>query len=194
MAIVMAVLVVTTSTASAAKIQNIVPNSNYNSICVKGDKYGSGNVCQTDNTYWTIFRENTLESIDKERVKTVLQEQFGPTDLEVHFPSDPVWTGDNETDLIFAEGDVPGDNEGITWCDDPMQMYACDQHMVRIQSGHYTYGLICHEAGHAVGLLHGQNAWPQVGNQHHQLGCMKKTPPYDAVLGSVNKDNINGVY
>ncbi|TDD21591.1 hypothetical protein [Nonomuraea diastatica] len=187
-------LALITGTAWAAVFYNMVPNPNYDRVCTKGDKYGSGNVCRSDNAYWTVFRENSLESAEKTRVATVLKEQYGPTALEVHFVSNPVWTGDNETDLIFAEGDVPGSYEGMSWCDDPLELHTCDQHMVRIQPGSYSKGMICHEAGHAVGLLHGRNADPQVSNTHHQLGCMKTPVPSDAVLGSVNADHINAAY
>jgi hypothetical protein len=189
-----ATLAALATSAWGTAFYNVVPTINYQNNCEKGDQYDNGTVCRTDNLYWTAFRENSLSSAEKDRVKQVLPEQFGPTKLDVHFVTDPVWQGDNETDVIFSQGDVPGSLVGIAWCDDPMEGHECDQHMARIQRDSYSLGVICHEAGHAVGLLHGQYARPPVSNTDDQLGCMKNPAPGGAVLGSVNRDNINEAY
>ncbi|WBB59941.1 hypothetical protein O7599_31065 [Streptomyces sp. WMMC500] len=187
-------LVALAGTSWGAAIYNMVPTGNYNPGCSKGEPQNAV-ICRTDNDYWTIFRENSLTSNEKLRVKIVLDQEYGPTDLSLHYPAEPVWTGDNETDVIYAKGDLSGDAVGTTWCDDPQGgEFECDQHMVRIEPGEFDQGTICHEAGHAVGLVHGIRADPSVSNTHHQLGCMKTPSPTDAVLGSVNRDNINTTY
>ncbi|WP_326798564.1 hypothetical protein OG946_26870 [Streptomyces sp. NBC_01808] len=48
--------------------------------------------------------------------------------------------------------------------------------MVRIEPGRCSYGLVCHEAGHAVGPLHGEDADPPVSHTHSELaGGMERT-------------------
>lgn len=54
--------------------------------------------------------------------------------------------------------------------------------------------LICHEAGHAVGLLHGNDSYPFTSNTSTSVnGCMV-TPHNSTVnwLSSTSIDNING--
>ncbi|MFI6288960.1 hypothetical protein ACIBCM_30160 [Streptomyces sp. NPDC051018] len=63
-----------------------------------------------------------------------------------------------------------------------------------IEHGYYGRGPICHETGHAVGLLHGNTACPRLSDTHPALGCMQMPPPWSASLGANNKENINRVY
>lgn len=190
-----AALVITASAAWAAEVYNMVPNPRYDRPCQQTDSDGGGGVCRTDNANWRVYRQNSLESTDKSRVHDVLREQYSPTDLAVHFPDSPVYTGDSETDLIYQEGSVSGSANGRTWCNDQAgDTHECDQQYARIEPGHYTYGLTCHESGHAVGLLHGYNADPQTSNTADILGCMKTPVNSDAKLRANQKENINSVY
>lgn len=59
----------------------------------------------------------------------------------------------------------------------------------------YLTAIACHETGHTVGLLHGDNAIPTVPNQTGSLMCMKKTvSSADYPLGSHNAAQIDTVY
>lgn len=189
-------IVFATDVAWAARVtDNLVPTQNYTHKCKSGDVYG-GIVCTTDNATVTYFMKNQLEQRDKNVVDDMIV-MYARTDLEIHPDGTPKYTGPGETDIIYEEGPVPGDDEGKTWCNDPIlrRNYDCDQQYVRIQgAGHYTKGLSCHETGHAVGLLHGQDAYPDYPNQSQFLRCMRKMPDYDDVLGSNNRSNINHVY
>lgn len=55
--------------------------------------------------------------------------------------------------------------------------------------------LICHESGHSIGLVHGQDADPGVSSTATSLECMK-TPldPGSRILGEHNVDQINANY
>lgn len=196
---VMAVMLVTTSTMGVAgtiniTIDNLTPTSNYTFFCDKGGE-SSGTVCRTDNSGWTFYRQGSLESSDKAVVWNILFDEFEPTDLNVTHDPTPSYSGGSETDLIYKESSVPGSNEGITWCNDPSGTYKCDQHYVDIQPGHYSEGLTCHESGHAVGLLHGDDASPSRSRTATILGCMRRpVPSGSGWLGKNQRDNINGFY
>ncbi|MFF3691619.1 hypothetical protein [Streptomyces sp. NPDC002187] len=182
----------------SAATDNLVPTNNYYVGCLEG--MSNGTVCKTDNASVTYYMDSggddKLEDIDKATVRTVMAQQYAPTDLSISYDSSPSWSGSTETDIYYAEATVPGSDQGLTWCnDDSPGNYKCDQQYVRIEGGgHYTPGLTCHETGHAVGLLHGQNASPTLPNQSPTLGCMKKATGFADELGSNNKENINGNY
>ncbi|MEV6395880.1 hypothetical protein AB0M39_14045 [Streptomyces sp. NPDC051907] len=183
---------------AAASIDNIVPTSNYYVGCLGGE--ANGTVCRTDNAdvsyYMDSGGDNKLENDDKRIVRSLLASEYAPTDLSITYDSTPTWSGSSETDIYYSEGNVPGSADGIAFCNDASPgNYKCDQQYVRIQGGgSYTPGLSCHETGHAVGLLHGNRAYPAVGMQDARLGCMKKSVGYDQPLGSNQKSNINIVY
>lgn len=82
----------------------------------------------------------------------------------------------------------------MTWCNDAVGTFQCDQQYIRIRgNGYYTSSLTCHETGHAVGLLHGDLASPKLGKTNKVLGCMT-TPVQSEVLGKNQIENINGRY
>lgn len=85
---------------------------------------------------------------------------------------------------------------GVTICDDPIDSsdVRCDQQYVIIRPGEYIKGLACHETGHAVGMLHGDETAPIVGLQGEPLICMKKTVSQSAYLSLEEKHNITHVY
>ncbi|MEU6244569.1 hypothetical protein [Streptomyces sp. NPDC047024] len=189
-------VLVTAAPSSAESVDNIVPTANYYVGCLDGT---NGTICQTDNDYLTYYMDsggsNKLEADDKAIVQDMLSSQYGPTHLSIHYDSSPSWSGSAETDIYYSEAAVPGNDEGFTYCnDDSPGNYKCDQQYIRIQPGYYTPGLSCHETGHAVGLTHGDLAYPRVGMQDSVMGCMKKSVDYGQTLGSNNKNNINIVY
>ena len=178
---------------AAGSIDNMMPTAHYDPPCRKGI------VCQTDNATLTYYMDsggdNKLEDNDKQMVRNVMSGEYNPTDLSVSYDSSPSWSGDAETDIYYSEGTVSGSDEGFTYCENPggSGIYKCDQQYVKIEPGHWGYGLTCHETGHAVGLVHGDRSAPTVGMQDSRLGCMKKNTSTEG-LGDNQRRNINATY
>ena len=108
-----------------------------------------------------------------------------------------MFSGSAETDVIYQEGAVSGGFDGYTWCNDdsPAPKYVCDQTYIRIRgAGSYTRGLACHETGHSVGLLHGQNASPRTSNTDNDLGCMVTPVGSNVAIGANQRNRINNTY
>ncbi|WP_157848206.1 hypothetical protein [Streptomyces exfoliatus] len=147
-------------------------------------------------------KSNKLEEDDQAMVRSVMNNSYNGTDLNTVYDPTPTFSGEGETDVYFEEyGGVGPGLIGITWCNDAMgePPYACDQQHIRILPGYYSYaygyGLVCHETGHAVGLLHGGNAYPTVNNEDlDTLHCMVKSSDTTRGLGPTNVANINSVY
>ena len=177
---------------------NMVGTLTNPALCQKGS-LGSAEPCQTDNatlTFWyTHSGSLALASGDVSNLRYVLNNEYDAlTDLTVNEQSTPTLTGSTETDIIFQRGDVPGTDVGYTWCDDPTSGYQCDQQYVQIEAGFYYDGLICHETGHAVGLTHGDEAYPVLPNNDSRLDCMVKSPSTTQPLGTNSISNIHGTY
>ena len=51
---------------------------------------------------------------------------------------------------------------------------------------------MCHEAGHAIGLTHGQNASPLLLNSDNSLNCMQ-TPDNEVLVASLGTHNIQQI-
>ncbi|MFC9704956.1 hypothetical protein ACFTWD_30155 [Streptomyces sp. NPDC056943] len=194
--------------AWAVTIDNSVPTANYRHSCSEGQ---NGTVCQTDNADVYFYmdlsdgagdgRDNKLEPGDQAVVRSVMANSYNGTDLNTYYDATPVFSGDSETDIYYEEDTPPPGLIGIAWCNDdsPAPAYSCDQQHVRIAHGYYdyqySYGLVCHETGHAVGLLHGENAYPSVDNNDHDiLHCMVKSDDTTRGLGPTNVANINANY
>ena len=186
---------------------NMVPatgGGGYEGHCFEG-VIGDAQACQTDNRelYWYVekgmFSTYSLEPDDIDVVKSVVINRFAAHTVLTqtkHGNQEVVFSGAGETDIIYQEGPVPSNYIGYTWCDDATNgtFYACDQHYIRIAPGEYDIGLTCHETGHAVGLMHGGAASPNVGAQSNLLGCLKNPPPNNEGLGANNRDNIDATY
>lgn len=185
--------------AYANNIYNMVGNPNYDFSCIAGsDGGGGGRVCRTDNATLTYYMDSSgtyeLEQVDRDKVTWVMTYQYDPTDLNVSYDRSPTFSGSAETDVIWQEGAINTATDGVTWCDDAAGGYDCDQQYIRIRgAGVYSQPLACHEGGHAVGLLHGANSFPQISNTDPVLGCMK-TPVDTNELGSNQVNRINIVY
>ncbi|MEU9133065.1 hypothetical protein AB0D08_34035 [Kitasatospora sp. NPDC048540] len=183
-------------TAQARTIDNMYPTGNYAPVCHDGSR-SQGHFCQTDNATLTVYREGSLTAAQKATIKSALSEYYSPTDLSVTIQSRGVYTGSSETDIIYQAGDLPQNVVGMTWCDDAVDPWKCDQHYVRFNSSAAEVGPInksdvCHETGHAVGLTHGNNASPAVGKNDKIVGCMTDDDNY--FLGANNRTNINATY
>ncbi|WP_405677195.1 hypothetical protein OG292_21920 [Streptomyces sp. NBC_01511] len=197
-AVTVAALLVATGVAWAAATDNMVPTNNYNKGCSVGNA-NEAVVCQTDNAQVTYYMDsggsNALETVDKNVVQKMMSSEYAPTDLSISYDSTPTWSGSGETDIYYAEATVPGGSSGVAWCNDDSSTYRCDQTYIRIEGGgEYTHGMTCHETGHAVGLLHGNNASPKLSKTNSALGCMRTPTPSSLTLGPNNRENINGLY
>ncbi|MDV5145847.1 hypothetical protein R1T08_16935 [Streptomyces sp. SBC-4] len=191
--------------AWAASTDNLVPTLNYSAACDEEP----GTICQTDNAdvyyYMDLSddagdgRDNKLEAEDIAKVREVMANSFNGTDLNTYYDATPVFDGDSETDIYYEEWAPPTGLDGFTRCNDdsPSPKYACDQQHVRIKGGgFYTrYGVVCHETGHAVGLVHGDRAYPvQYISQPDPLHCMAVPAEDHYGLGPSNVANINATY
>lgn len=187
--------------AWAAATDNMFPTGATIGYCVTGMNRGSP--CQTDNAavyyYMDSGGEYELESADRADVQNALSGEYSPTQLSIHYDSSPVFSGSGETDIIFQEGStgLSDSAAGTTWCNatDPGDSRACDQQYIRIRgNGYYTYALVCHETGHAVGLQHGDRSSPRLSRTDSRLGCMRTPASGHNDLGANNRENINATY
>lgn len=185
----------TNAMANSLPFDNMYPTENANWPCV--DYAAHGNFCQTDNSTLTVWLQGTLSSADKTTIKGRLATQYSPTDLAVQYPASPSYSGSAETDIVYQQSTsgMSGSIIGFTWCDDAVSTIRCDQEYVRFRYHGIDAELACHETGHAVGLTHGQNAFPAVANNNSSLGCME-TPDIGnrPSLGATNVGAINATY
>jgi len=176
--------------ALAAVTDNMYLTATFQPTCFDG-----GHFCQTDNATLSVYREGTLSSAGKTNIRDTLDNSFDTTSLTVSYPTTPEYTGSAETDVIYQTnpGRVPTGATGVTWCDNAVSYYQCDQHYVAFRSASPGADLACHETGHAVGLTHGSEASPVLSNGDTRLGCMA-TPVFSRWLGGSNAEEINGTY
>ena len=127
----------------------------------------------------------------------VTANRFNPTklhfDLSTHEQTPDFHTVGWRTNIIVDQADVPGTATGIVFCDEAWSSLHCDQHFVPFESATPPKALICHEFGHAVGLVHGSDANPQQLDTWPELGCMT-TPVVGDDLKDINVGNINENY
>jgi hypothetical protein len=178
----------------------LAPTETYDVRCTEGEP-GTGSVCRTDNSTvtWHLVTtgELALEPADRDTVTAGLSQNYdGPTDLDFSYADTPSYTGETETDFVYEEGSLPDGYVGYTWCDDSGRDYTCDQTYIRIVDDAFTPGLVCHETGHAVGLVHGARTTSQYGDQDLvHLGCMVKNGvPATATLRPTQIADIDSVY
>ncbi|MEU5874034.1 hypothetical protein AB0A73_21065 [Glycomyces sp. NPDC047369] len=194
---------VTAGVAWAAFTDNMYPTPYANLAC-QDESGPDGNVsCLTDNSSLTYYMDsagtNELETEDRNVVISVMNSVYGPTDLSVSLDTSPTFSGSAETDIVYEESGigVPSGSDGVTFCNDAVDGSGlrCDQQYIRILGGgNYVKGLTCHETGHAVGLLHGDQASPLTSRTNEALGCMETPTSSEEGLQDNNIDNINGTY
>ena len=172
------------------------PNTPWN--CVNGTM-NAGVFCRTDGAAVSVFLESSLSSSARTKIQSTLTNNYGATQLTIAYASSLA----PNTDIVYQQGQVPiitgGTVLGVTWCRVAATTEKCDQHFVRFNYESIapsTQFVACHETGHAVGLTHGQNAYPKFANSDARLECLR-TPyvgSYYAKLGPMNIANINAVY
>lgn len=115
--------------------------------------------CKTDNATFTVHRQGTIQGYGLTNIAYTLNNSYDATDLNVVYQGNPIYSGGNETDLIYQAGTngLGATTLGIYWCNDAVSLNQCDQGYVRFRKSQPSKHLACHETGHAVGLLHGNN-------------------------------------
>jgi hypothetical protein len=207
--IVVALVALSGPAYATHEYDGMVPTANYDVICLSasGPTDPDVAVCQTDNAslYWYADSNDPgeLESDDFNTLRTVLLNEYVPTDLALTYDSTPVFSGDAETDVIYQEAEsalpLPSGVYGVTWCNGAAPAYyECDQTYVRIVSPdgyrRYSGSIACHETGHAVGLVHGNDASPRLDPGDARLGCMVNEDEFPSDLGTDSTHLINLTY
>jgi hypothetical protein len=185
----------------------MMPTANYDIGCFSQAGPAAGEVCRTDNAdvYWYADSNDPgeLEDNDQTALRNMLANQYSPTDLAIHYDSTPVFEGDAETDIVYQEAEaslpLPSGILGAMWCNGSAPAwYECDQAYVRIESpdGFRRSGgsIACHETGHAVGLVHGDDAAPALDPGDARLGCMVNEDEFPPGLGAASQHLINVTY
>ncbi|MFE9691925.1 hypothetical protein [Micromonospora sp. NPDC005806] len=205
--LVLAVVAVSGPAQATHEYDGMMPTANYDVICLSASGPADGEVCRTDNAdvYWYADSANPgeLEADDFNALRTMLLNEYVPTDLALTYDSSPVFSGDAETDLVYQEAEadlpLPSGILGATWCNGAAPAYyECDQTYIRIVSpdGFRRYGgsIACHETGHGVGLVHGNDASPRLDPGDARLGCMVNEDQFPSDLGSDSTHLINVTY
>lgn len=186
--------------ATASASDNMYKTENTIWYCFNGTAKGAGLYCQTDNRTVTVWRQSTVSSYKKRLIKSVLQNEYAPTDLVIKYPSHGDYHGGSETDIVYQvkNGGFSGTEIGKTWCNDAVngELVKCDQEYIRFRPGaQFDKELICHETGHAVGLTHGNDAFPREPQDASELACMETPDSTNRPhLGSHNRSEINSTY
>lgn len=187
--------------AWAVHTDSMYPTRNASWTCVDGVR-GSG-FCQTDNSTLTVFRQSSVQTAMRDATTWSLNNSYNATDLNVSYPGTPSYTGDAETDIVYQGlTNLPTGLWGQAWCNDAVSSTRCDQHYVAFNNtmlarssttATMRRSLACHETGHAVGLTHGNNAYPAVSVDDPALACMIING-WPTNLGSHNVGQINAAY
>lgn len=181
-------------TIFAATYDGIYPTANTGWTCQdNGNSTPSGGYCLTDNSTLTTYKESSISPTGKSTISSVLSSDFAPTDFSVTEESSGTYSGGSETDIIYQYRlDLPVGAAGVAWCDDAVSSTECDQHYVAFDTSSPGSALVCHETGHAVGLTHGDQAYPAQSVTNPDLGCMGQSAV--TTLGTYNQVQINATY
>lgn len=172
----------------------MVPTATYDVLCSSSAPY-TGPQCQTDNETLTVFRGSTLSAAASSNITTALNSWYDVTTLNVVYEVSQVTTGTSQTDITYGiNGSVPPPSQGYTYCAAAVSGYKCNRQVIHfINNTVINKGLACHETGHAVGMVHGQQNAPKLNDDDDRLQCMR-TPTFDVGNGDWNRHQINNTY
>ena len=181
--------------------------------CTDTHLWGGNRIpCQTDNRYTSRCVDTTYQPFTTKAatgVNATLNNSYNTTVLDTTpYDTSCVYSGSGETDIVLRElSNLPNNAWGTYFCDDAVSSTRCDQGYVQfdkevIAASTFTpeemWKLACHEIGHAVGLVHGNNADPSIDAHSATNRCMVKgnynNSSTDRWLGSNNANWINATY
>jgi len=173
---------------------NLVPNRRIGYSCFSGN-IGNFTACSQDNTdlEWGVqagFSPNEMSNLFS------VQGEIDGTDFRTTRTNSITYSGDYETDIVYTHHSFGGTTIGATWCEDSVNGSKCDQWYVAFKDTlEADMNLACHESGHALGLLHGNDASPAVPLTDSRLGCMVWPADFlSRSLGSYTVREINNAY
>jgi hypothetical protein len=203
-------LLQTPALAWAVYADNIMPTSRFSGCSGgSGRENASGGVCLTDNAsvgWWAEKPIDTTTGSDTQaeaQINASMSRSYDGTDLSTHYDTSPKFSGSGETDVVYRSrpSDFDGANTvGYYFCDDPVSGGKCDQGYINLRrtdwSAAYMRAVVCHETGHAVGLLHPDDATPAKSTTDTRFECMINAPvsTHYGLGADPNVANINSVY
>lgn len=150
-------------------------------------------VCRADNATHTWFLSNGYSSSFLNAAVSSMND-WGTTDLNTARDTSLSYL---ETDVHFWPDNTLTDTNTLanTDCLTAVNWLRCGAYQVRVRPDVYQGGynlakaVVCHETGHTIGLLHGNQSNPQVANQNLDLGCMR-TQPLDGQMRFIGEHNL----
>jgi hypothetical protein len=208
---VFALVLQTPTLAWAVVADNIMPTSRFSGCSGGGYRENSsGGPCLTDNasTGWWAEREidwttSASDTSAETQINASMSRSYNGTDLNTYYDTTFTDRGSGETDVVYRSrpADFDGANTvGYYFCDDPVSGGKCDQGYVNLRrtdwSPAYMRAVVCHETGHAVGLLHPTDATPAKSRDDARFECMMNSPvaTHYGLGPDPNVANINSVY
>ena len=182
---------------SCLPFDNLVPNARTNAGCSSATHTSPGSPCLTDNAHVSYHFQSSMTQAAQWSTLEAIFGSFDTTALNFSYHQSPPYSASPRTDIIYQMASTPLSLRGQTWCKHAAGGWKCDQQYVRYyyERGQVNRQLACHETGHAVGLLHGSMADPQVSDMHSELKCMRTGISHNMeYLGEVNATQINAQY
>lgn len=190
------------NTTGRVVTDNMFPTLDMNNPPCDGQfAWSSGENCQTQNSLVTanvVTYTGGLSATTRDLIHAWNEYHYGPTDLTlIPRTTQGNWEGVNDyTDIIYEHNTDIYPYSGFTWCVFEVSSIACDTHYIAFYTSTPSANVICHETGHAVGLLHGVESTSPFWNDDTRLGCL--VAPVAAgsslILGGQNAGIINATY
>jgi hypothetical protein len=162
---------------------------------------GAGPVCRQQNPQVSYYVSLPAFSASEEAgIDSTVHSQYGPrTDLSFTLTG-WVTSGPDPTDLVYWRSGMASNFAAYTYCARGATGTTCDQIYVTANTNtNFFEPYACHETGHGVGEVHGNEAWRvnnpgvPIDNWDPLLGCLKQ-PVDQIVLSNTQINNIDWVY
>lgn len=182
---------------------NMYPTAAVPAACFGTTTWSSGTNCQQQDGYVDIFavtRYSGWSAPTADFVEAWSAYHYDSTDLAIVPATFINFDGPyNSTDVILDQNPLSIVYDGFTFCRVAETSIDCDMHTVLIKATSPSPNVICHELGHALGLMHGVSANPALSNTDSRLGCMvTPVPTYNPAIplgpGLHNIGMINQTY